>query len=325
MGITDIHGPTPKVVLAPMAGVTDAPFRAAVRRFGPTFVFSEMVASRELLRDRRSAKLRLKAGSDCGPFGIQLAGRDAASMVEAARIAEGEGADLIDINMGCPAKKVVDGACGSALMREPQLALEIASSVVLAVRVPVTVKMRLGWDDASINAPTLARQLEECGIKAVTVHGRTRCQFYEGSANWERIADVKARVSIPVFANGDVRSRDDACRILQVSSADGVLVGRGAFGAPWRLMQMQDALDGRPVRAAPTSREAWTIALDQYRLSLTHYGTDLGRRIVRKHLGWYALELGLGREERDILVRSDNAAPHLERLAAGLPTAAAAA
>jgi nifR3 family TIM-barrel protein len=322
MGISDIHGKSPKIVLAPMAGVTDAPFRAAVRQFGPTFVFSEMVASRELLRDRRSARLRLKAGSDCSPFGIQLAGRDAASMAEAARIAEGEGADLIDINMGCPAKKVVDGACGSALMREPGLALEIATSVVHAVRLPVTVKMRLGWDDTSINAPSLARQLEACGIQAVTVHGRTRCQFYEGSANWERIAEVKANVHIPVFANGDVRSPADASRILEVTRADGVLVGRGAFGAPWRLMQMQDALDKRPARSPPNTREAWALVLHQYRLSLAHYGPDLGRRVIRKHLGWYALELGLGRETRDTLIRSDNAAPLLERLAGGLQAAA---
>jgi tRNA-dihydrouridine synthase B len=318
MGILDIHGLRPRVILAPMAGVTDAPFRAAVRRFGATFVFSEMVASRELLRDRKSARLRLKADTDTGPFGIQLAGRDVASMGEAARMAEGEGADLIDINMGCPAKKVVGGLCGSALMREPALAVEIAGAVVRAVRVPVTVKMRLGWDDASINAPALARQLEDQGIQAVAVHGRTRCQFYDGQANWERIADVKARVSIPVFANGDVRTTDDAQTILAVTGADGVLVGRGAFGAPWRLVQMQDAVDGIRPRPDPSAQQAWTIALEQYRQSLAHYGTDLGRRVVRKHLGWYAEQLGLSRAARDVLVRSDDAATMLERLAGGL-------
>jgi tRNA-dihydrouridine synthase B len=324
MGIMEIHGLTPKVVLAPMAGVTDAPFRTAVRRFGPTFVFSEMVASRELLRDRRSAVLRLKADTDTDPFGIQLAGRDVDSMIEAARIAEGEGASLIDINMGCPAKKVVGGLCGSALMREPDLAIDIAASVVRAVSVPVTVKMRLGWDDASITAPSLARSLELCGVQAVSVHGRTRCQFYEGAANWDRIAEVKRAVSIPVFANGDVRSPADARAILDVTGADGVLVGRGAFGAPWRLMQMQDAVDGKPVREAPGAAAAWTIVLAQYRQSQSHYGRDLGRRVVRKHLGWYAEQLGLTRGDRDLLVRSEDAEPLLSQLATGLPLAEAA-
>ena len=317
MGILAIHGLKPKVILAPMAGVTDAPFRAAVRHFGATFVFSEMVASRELLRDRRTARLRLKADTDAGPFGIQLAGRDVESMAEAARIAEGEGADLIDINMGCPAKKVVGGLCGSALMRDPALAVDIARAVVKAVRVPVTVKMRLGWDDTSINAPALTRLLEDHGVQAVTVHGRTRCQFYEGKANWERIACVKAQARIPVFANGDVRTIHDAQTVLAVSGANGVLVGRGAFGAPWRLMQMQDSLDGVDPRPDPSAQQAWTVALEQYRQSIAHYGTDLGRRVVRKHLGWYAEQLGLPRAARDMLIRSENAAPMLERLAAG--------
>ncbi|MFN9544187.1 MAG: tRNA dihydrouridine synthase DusB [Alphaproteobacteria bacterium] len=324
MGIPEIHGLTPKVILAPMAGGTDAPFRAAVRGFGPTFVFSEMVASRELLRDRRSAVLRLKADTDTGAFGIQLAGRDVESMVEAARIAEGEGTSLIDINMGCPAKKVVGGLCGSALMREPELAVAIASAVVRAVSVPVTVKMRLGWDDASITAPSLAQSLEACGVQAVSVHGRTRCQFYEGAADWSRIADVKRAVRIPVFANGDVRTPEDARSILSVTGADGVLVGRGAFGAPWRLMQMQDAIDGRAVRAAPPAGEAWSVALGQYRHSEAHYGAELGRRIVRKHLGWYAEQLGLAREDRDALVRTNDAGPLLARLARGLSLAEAA-
>lgn len=311
------------MILAPMAGVTDAPFRAAVRTFGPSFVFSEMVASRELLRDRRSAVLRLKADTDEGPFGIQLAGRDAPSMAEAARLAEGEGADLIDINMGCPAKKVVGGLCGSALMREPDLAVEIAKAVVDAVKVPVTVKMRLGWDDDNLNAPQLAKALQDIGVQAVSVHGRTRCQFYEGSADWERIAHVKASVSIPVYANGDVVTPDHARDILAVTGADGVLVGRGAFGAPWRLMQMQDAVDGRPVRTDPPDATKWNVALVQYRNSLRHYGDALGRRVIRKHLGWYAEQAGLPRQVRDQLVRSDDAEPLLERLASGQVAVAA--
>lgn len=311
------------VILAPMAGVTDAPFRAAVRACGPSFVFSEMVASRELLRDRRSAILRLKADTDASPFGIQLAGRDTESMAEAARMAEAEGADLIDINMGCPAKKVVGGLCGSALMREPDLAAAIARCVVEAVKVPVTVKMRLGWDDETLNAPELARALEEIGVQAVSVHGRTRCQFYEGRADWVRIADVKKAVSIPVYANGDVTTPEHARDILAVSGADGVLVGRGAFGAPWRLMQMQDAVDGQPVRRDPPDVQKWTMALEQYRHSLRHYGESLGRRVIRKHLGWYAEQAGLPRAVRDALVRTDNAEPLIERLASGQQAVAA--
>jgi nifR3 family TIM-barrel protein len=209
-------------------------------------------------------------------------------------------------------------------MREPELAVAIASAVVRAVSVPVTVKMRLGWDDASITAPSLAESLEACGVQAVSVHGRTRCQFYEGAADWSRIADVKRAVRIPVFANGDVRTPEDARSILSVTGADGVLVGRGAFGAPWRLMQMQDAIDGRAVRAAPPAGEAWSVALGQYRHSEAHYGTELGRRIVRKHLGWYAEQLGLAREDRDALVRTSDAGPLLARLARGLSLAEAA-
>lgn len=300
-----------------MAGVTDAPFRAAVRAFGPTFVFSEMVASRELLRDRRSAVLRLKADSDTGAFGIQLAGRDVASMTEAAVIAEGEGAELIDINMGCPAKKVTGGLCGSALMREPALAVGIAEAVVRAVKVPVTVKMRLGWDETSINAPALAQCLEAAGVQAVSVHGRTRCQFYEGRADWSRIAEVKRAVAIPVNANGDVRTPADARAILAATGADGVLVGRGACGAPWVLMQMQDAIDGVAVRPAPAPDEAWRVVLAQFRHSLSHYGVELGRRVVRKHLGWYAERLDAGRSLRDALVRAIDPEPLLESLADG--------
>jgi tRNA-dihydrouridine synthase B len=300
-----------------MAGVTDAPFRAAVRACGPSFVFSEMVASRELLRDRRAAVLRLKSDSDEGPFGIQLAGRDAESMGEAALHAEAAGADIIDINMGCPAKKVVGGLCGSALMREPELAVSIARAVVDAVKVPVTVKMRLGWDEETLNAPELAAALQDIGIQAVSVHGRTRCQFYEGRADWERIAEVKKAVTIPVYANGDVVTPEHAQDILAVTGADGVLVGRGAFGAPWRLMQMQDMVDGRPVRPDPDAAWKCQLALKQFRHSLQHYGEELGRRVIRKHLGWYAEQAGLPKAVRDELVRSTNAEVVLERLASG--------
>lgn len=323
MGIMQERQGQRPVILAPMAGVTDAPFRAAVRACGPSFVFSEMVASRELLRDRRAAVLRLKSDSDDGPFGIQLAGRDAESMGEAALHAEAAGADIIDINMGCPAKKVVGGLCGSALMREPELAVSIARAVVDAVKVPVTVKMRLGWDDETLNAPVLAKALQDIGVQAVSVHGRTRCQFYEGRADWERIAEVKQAVSIPVYANGDVVTPEHARDILSVTGADGVLVGRGAFGAPWRLMQMQDMVDGRPVRPDPPATWKWALALEQFNHSLRHYGNELGRRVIRKHLGWYAEQAGLPKEIRDALVRSPRAETLLERLASGLQAEAA--
>lgn len=322
MGIAPIIRDNP-VVLAPMAGVTDAPFRAAVRRFGAAMVYSEMVASAELLRDRRSAALRLKADRAEGPIAIQLAGREPGPLAEAARLAEAEGALLIDINMGCPAKKVVGGLCGSALMREPDLAASLVRAVVTAVTLPVTVKMRLGWDDADRNAPELARRLEGEGIGAVSVHGRTRAQFYEGAADWNFIGAVKAAVSIPVFANGDVRTLDDARRIRDVSGADGVMVGRGAFGRPWTINQMQAGIDGTAIPADPSTAQKWETALEQYRASLSHYGTELGRRVVRKHLGWYAESISGDKTLRDALVRAADPEPLLERLARGTQTEAA--
>jgi tRNA-dihydrouridine synthase B len=303
------------VALAPMAGVTDAPFRAAVRQYGVALVYSEMVASAELLRDRRSAALRLKLDHEDGPIAIQLAGRDPAALAEAARIAEAEGAILIDINMGCPAKKVVGGLCGSALMREPDLARALVRAVVETVKIPVTVKMRLGWDDADRNAPDLARQLEGEGVQAISVHGRTRAQFYDGEADWRFIAQVKEAVSVPVFANGDVLTTTDAVRILKVSGADGILVGRGAFGKPWIIRQMQAAIDGAPIPADPPDEEKWRTALKQYRASLAHYGPDLGRRVVRKHLGWYVEAIAPDKSLRDALVRAADAEPLLARLA----------
>jgi len=304
------------VALAPMAGVTDAPFRAAVRRFGAALVYSEMVASAELLRDRRSATLRLKADRAEGPVAIQLAGRDPAALAEAARIAEAEGAVLIDINMGCPAKKVVGGLCGSALMREPDLASTLVRAVVGAVTLPVTVKMRLGWSDDDRNAPALAKRLEADGARAISVHGRTRAQFYDGRADWQFIGEVKAAVSVPVFANGDVVSPEDAVGILDVSGADGVMIGRGSFGRPWIVAQMQAAVDGKRVPHDPPDTDKWRAALDQYRASLAHYGVALGRRVVRKHLGWYAEAMG-NRVVRAELVRAEDPEPTLVRLAEG--------
>lgn len=312
------------VVLAPMAGVTDAPFRAAVQRFAPVLVYSEMVASAELLRDRRSAVLRLKADGAKG-LAVQLAGREPVAIAEAARIAEGEGAELIDINMGCPAKKVVGGLCGSALMREPDLAISLVRAVVAAVRTPVSVKMRTGWDDTCRNAPSLARAFESEGVRMVAVHGRTRCQFYEGRADWNFIREVKASVSIPILANGDVSTTADAVEIMRISGADGVMIGRGAYGRPWFVAQAACAVTGRDVVAEPSTCERWQVALDQYRAALSHYGEGLGRRVVRKHLGWYAERSGRP-DLRAALVRMADPEPLLMSLAEGTePTTALAA
>jgi nifR3 family TIM-barrel protein len=305
-----------------MVGITDAPFRAAVRTYGHSLVYSEMVASAELLRDRKIAALRLRADRDEGPIAIQLAGREPDALAEAARLAEAEGAFLIDINMGCPAKKVVGGQCGSALMREPDLAAALVRAVVGAVSVPVTVKMRLGWDDADRNAPELARRLEGEGAKAFTVHGRTRAQFYEGRADWQFIGAVKGAVGVPVLANGDVRSIDDAKQILCVSGADGVLVGRGAFGRPWIIAQMQAAVRGAAIPSDPADTEKWRTVLTQYHASLAHYGAELGRRVVRKHLGWYA-DCVSDKALRDRLVRASDPEPLLTELAEGALAVAA--
>ena len=315
--------PEKPIGLAPMAGVTDAPFRAAVRKFGTELVYSEMVASAELLRDRKSAALRLKADREEGPIAIQLAGREPTALAEAARVAEAEGAFLIDINMGCPAKKVVGGQCGSALMREPDLAAALVRAVVAAVSLPVTVKMRLGWDDTDRNAPELAHRLEAEGVRAFTIHGRTRAQFYEGKADWPFIGAVKAAVRVPVLANGDVTSIDDACDILRTSGADGVLVGRGAFGRPWIIAQMQAAVRNEPIPQAPNVPQMWTVALNQYQAALAHYGPDLGRRVIRKHLGWYANSIAGDKALRDSLVRAADPEPMLQALATGALAAAA--
>ncbi|HCL66985.1 MAG TPA: tRNA dihydrouridine synthase DusB [Rhizobium sp.] len=268
-----------RVALAPMSGVSDLPFRQLAWRFGAGLVVTEMVASRELVLNAAESWTRLKDG-DARPHMVQLAGREAHWMAEAARIAEANGADVVDINMGCPAKKVIGGYSGSALMREPDHALSLIEATVNAVKVPVTLKMRLGWDENSVNAPEIAARAENAGIQLVTVHGRTRMQFYEGRADWDAIAAVRAAISIPLIANGDVATVDDANEILSRSGADAVMVGRACQGRPW----LAGVLAGGP---EPHLSEIAAIAVEHYEMMLSHYGVDVGVRHARKHLGWY--------------------------------------
>ena len=269
-----------RVALAPMSGVTDLPFRQLAWRYGAGLVVTEMVASRELAHNKGESWERLK-GTGIRPHMVQLAGREPGYMAEGARIAEAHGALVIDINMGCPAKKVIGGLSGSALMREPELALAIIDAVVKAVRVPVTVKMRLGWDEHSINAPVLARQAEALGAQMITIHGRTRMQFYEGRADWDRIAEVRDAVRVPLVANGDVESAEDVEEILRRSGADAVMIGRGAQGRPWH----PGVLAG--MRDNPEREEIAQIFESHYRMMLEFYGSGLGLRQARKHVGWY--------------------------------------
>ncbi len=275
-----------RALLAPMSGVTDLPFRRLAQRMGAGLVVTEMVACRDLVTDNPIG-LRRAQGEAISPFVVQLAGREARWMAEGARAAAGLGADIIDINMGCPAKKVTRGLSGSALMRDEDNALRLIEAVVKAVAAPVTLKMRLGWDQNSLNAPSLARRAEQAGVKMITVHGRTRCQFFKGRADWSSIARVKQAVSIPVIANGDARQVEDIPAMLSASRADGVMIGRGAFGRPWFPGRVAEFLrtGHDPGEWAPDKIKA--IALEHYEDMLSHYGFGLGVRIARKHLGWY--------------------------------------
>ena len=277
-----------RVFLAPMSGVTDEAFRRRAYGHGAGLVVSEMIASGELAKGRLDTGRRVRH-SGLPVHMVQLAGREAHHMAEAATIAEAEGADIIDINMGCPAKKVTGGYSGSALMRDLDHALTLIDATVGAVKVPVTVKMRLGWDETALNAPVLARRAEEAGVKMVTVHGRTRCQFYQGKADWRAIARVKAAVSIPVVANGDVGSPAEAMSMLEQSGADAVMVGRASYGAPWIVGQIAHAAGSNDVvDSAPAGGQAMAdYVAGHYEDMLALYGVESGLRQARKHLGWY--------------------------------------
>jgi len=278
---------TPPVLLAPLAGITDLPFRQLVSRFGAGLVVSEMVASQEMVQAKPGVRERAELGLDQQATSVQLAGKDPHWMAEAARMVEANGAQIIDINMGCPAKKVTGGLSGSALMRTPDHALRLVEAVVGAVSVPVTLKMRLGWDDDSLNAPHIAARAEAAGVAMITVHGRTRCQFYKGQANWAAIAPAVSAVSVPVVANGDVVDADTARAALAASGAAGVMIGRGAQGRPWLLAQVAHALYGTPAPKVPQGAALGRMVQDHYEAMLSFYGIDLGLRVARKHLGWY--------------------------------------
>jgi tRNA-dihydrouridine synthase B len=276
-----------RVFLAPMSGITDEPFRRRAWQHGAGLVVSEMVASGELAKGRPGTGTRIRH-SGLPVHMVQLAGRETHHMAEAARIAAGEGADIIDINMGCPAKKVTGGYSGSALMRDLDHAISLIDAVISAVDLPVTVKMRLGWDESALNAPVLARRAEQSGVKMVTIHGRTRCQFYQGKADWRAIARVKQAVSIPVVANGDVTSPAEAVAILDRSGADAVMIGRAHYGAPWMAGSIARAAAGTTGCGEPRDPDALAAyVIAHYEDMLSLYGVESGLRQARKHLAWY--------------------------------------
>ena len=281
----------PPVLLSPLAGITDLPYRNLVSSFGAGLVVSEMIASQEMVQSRPSARAKAELGFDAANTAVQIAGKDARWMAECARMCEANGARLIDINMGCPAKKVTNGYSGSALMREPDHAISLIEAVVSAVSGPVTLKTRLGWDDETRNAAALARHAERAGIKMVTIHGRTRCQFYKGRADWAAIREVREAVSIPVVANGDIVDSATAAQALEQSGADGVMIGRGAQGRPWLLAQVAADIFGTRAPNIPVGNALVDMICEHYQDMLSFYGIDLGRRVARKHLGWYMDDL----------------------------------
>ena len=302
------------VILAPMTGVTDLPFRRVVKRYGAGLTVSEMIASQAMIRETRQSLQKALWDPVEEPVSLQLAGCEPQVMAEAAKLNEQRGAAIIDINMGCPVRKVVNGDAGSALMRDLPLAASLIDATVKAVRIPVTLKMRMGWDHNSLNAPELARIAQDLGVHMITVHGRTRCQMYKGSADWSFIRRVKDAVTLPVIANGDICSLEDARTALEQSGADGVMIGRGAYGKPWLLAQVMSDLAGGGHKPDPSMDEQLDVILEQYDAMQSLYGVQTGVNLARKHIGWYTKGLTGSAEFRNRVNTQDDPAVVIEML-----------